>query len=75
MNKKKPTRQDYLDKVRKMKAFKVTPRVNEGTLINRHKFPVTVSYNGVGLVIPAKGRLVLEDKSKLGALPVGVLIK
>ena len=48
---------------------------NPGVLISRLSHPVTISYNGEGMLIPARGRSKVADTNKIGALPKGIFLK
>lgn len=47
---------------------------HSATVVSRQNHPVTLSYNGMAMVIPPRGRVKIADKRKLGMLPVGVRV-
>lgn len=47
--------------------------IEPGHLINRMNHPVTLSYGGEALVIPARGRVYIMNSQKLGGLAMGIV--
>lgn len=64
------------DKVKPVKSVKaeVEELSNPVNLASRLDHPVIISYDGQGLVIPPKGRIMVANKNKLGAIPSGVIL-
>ena len=64
--------------IENLEAFKRTKMDNPCKLVSRLDQPVTISYNGRGLVIPprasGKRSIVIPDRSKLGGVPAGITI-
>lgn len=48
------------------------PKDHSGTIVSRLNFPVTLSYEGKGMMLPARGRIYVKDRRLLGAYPKGV---
>jgi len=63
---------------KKKKEFKKElapkPQSQACRLKSKLNFPVELSYGGMGMMVPAHGRLLIKDKRKLGAVPRGVVI-
>ena len=43
-------------------------------LVSTRNHPITISYDGLGMQLPPRGELVIENRKKLGALPKGVIV-
>lgn len=48
--------------------------LNPGTIISRLDHSVTLSYEGAGMMLPPRGRLVIANLAKLGAIPKGIFV-
>jgi hypothetical protein len=55
-------------------AFKTPERPNPGTVMSRLDHDITISYEGMAMVIPPRGKIPVADTQKLGALPTGVQV-
>lgn len=49
-------------------------RARYGTLVNRLKVPITISYKGEGMVLSPCSKKQNIDLEQVGAIPNGVLI-
>lgn len=67
-------REKAIREIKKLEAFKTPARHDEGTVISRLDHSVFLSYDGEGLVVPPRGRVVVSNKKLLGALPKGVIV-
>jgi len=43
-------------------------------LFSQRKHPITLSYEGRGVMLPPRGCIVIADKKRLGAVPKGVIL-
>ena len=62
-------------KEKKKTKSSVKEPVKKFLVVSRLIHPVTISYEGKALVIPARGRVKVDDRQKLGALPNGVVVR
>lgn len=43
-------------------------------VLNRLDHPVTLSYNGLSMIVPPRGKSLIADSAKLGACPKGIFV-
>lgn len=57
------------------KILPVEKRVNEARLISRLNYPIRVKYGDETINVSPRAKMVIADKSKLGKLPIGIIVK
>ena len=43
-------------------------------LFSQRDHPISLSYDGQGMILPPRGELLIENKDLLGAIPKGVIL-
>lgn len=57
------------------KKVAVEERVNPAKLISRLNYPVQIKYGEETINVSPRAKLTIADETKLGKLPVGIVVK